>query len=58
MKNRGKGARFNCNHGFELDGQKNILCQMGRWDEDVPVCTSNFNCSELNIEPICSHSLN
>lgn len=42
MRNRGRGVRFTCARGFEMHGPKNLLCQMGRWEEELPICISNL----------------
>lgn len=41
MQRAGRMGHFQCAPGFELHGAMNILCQMGRWKQEIPICISN-----------------
>lgn len=43
MQRGGRMGYFFCANGFDIHGPMNIVCQMGRWKQEIPKCLSNTN---------------
>lgn len=41
MQRAGRMAYFFCSRGYEIHGPMNIVCQNGRWKQEIPICISN-----------------
>lgn len=52
MRNRGRSGRFACNAGYRFYGSRNIICKMGRWEEETPICISMRFRIQLNLMKI------
>uniref|UniRef100_A0A8D8TPR8 Uncharacterized protein n=1 Tax=Cacopsylla melanoneura TaxID=428564 RepID=A0A8D8TPR8_9HEMI len=37
-KSRGRVIRISCYKGYNLIGERTLLCEKGKWDSDIPVC--------------------
>ncbi|KAL1457009.1 hypothetical protein WDU94_001687 [Cyamophila willieti] len=37
-KSRGRIIRISCYKGYNLIGERTLLCEKGKWDSDIPVC--------------------
>ncbi|XP_027200772.2 uncharacterized protein LOC113794829 [Dermatophagoides pteronyssinus] len=44
-------ARFTCNKGFDLIGNRYSTCSRNRWTHDLPVCVSTNCPNKLNVQP-------
>ncbi|OTF74515.1 hypothetical protein BLA29_003160, partial [Euroglyphus maynei] len=44
-------ARFTCNRGFDLIGNRYSTCSRNRWTHDLPVCVSTYCPVKLNVQP-------
>lgn len=40
MQRGGRMGYFFCANGFDIHGPMNIVCQMGRWKQEIPKCLS------------------
>lgn len=41
FQKNGRMGHFNCASGFKIHGPMLVLCQMGRWKQNIPICISN-----------------
>ncbi|KAI5700997.1 hypothetical protein M8J75_005103 [Diaphorina citri] len=37
-RSRGRAMRITCNRGYNLIGERTLLCNKGKWDSEIPVC--------------------
>ncbi|KAJ6218559.1 hypothetical protein RDWZM_009716 [Blomia tropicalis] len=42
-------ARFSCNEGFDLIGNRYATCIRGKWNQDLPVCVSS-GCTPIDMK--------
>lgn len=50
VRQRGRFARFSCNNGFLLSGEKYAACVRGQWELPLPKCVRP-SCSKMRTSP-------